>query len=55
MFKVYAVSLGGTRRCVFKSEDWEEALSFCLAHEWSWLNPVDPLGYEWDLMIEEGE
>ena len=55
MFKVYAISPDGARKCVFKSEQWEEALSFCVAYEWSWLNPTDPLGREWNLMIKEGE
>lgn len=53
MFTVYAFSLGGTEKKIRSFEKFEDAVSFCEDYEWTWLDPVNPCGYEWDLEIIE--
>ena len=55
MFTVYAFSLGGTEKKLRSFEKFEDAVQFCEDYEWTWLDPVNPLGYEWDLEIVEEE
>ena len=55
MFTVYAFSLGGTEKKLRSFPTFDEAVQFCEDYEWTWLDPVNPLGYEWDLEIIEEE
>ena len=55
MFTVYAFSLGGTEKKLRSFEKFEDAVQFCEDYEWTWLDPINPLGYEWDLEIVEEE
>ena len=55
MFTVYAFSLGGMEKKLRSFPTFDEAVQFCEDCEWIWLDPVNPLGYEWDLEIIEEE
>lgn len=55
VFNVYAFSLGGTEKKLRSFPIFDEAVQFCEDCEWIWLDPVNPLGYEWDLEIIEEE
>lgn len=55
VFNIYAVSWGGTRKLVATRDTFDEAIEFCEEYEWTWLDPVNPYGYEWDLTIDEEE
>jgi hypothetical protein len=55
VFNVYAFSLGGTEKNLRSFPTFDEAVQFCEDYEWTWLDPVNPYGYEWDLMIDEEE
>jgi hypothetical protein len=53
VFNVYAFSLEGTEEKLRSFPTFDEAVDFCEDCEWTWLDPVNPLGYEWDLEIIE--
>lgn len=55
MFTVYAFSLGGTEKKLHSFPTFEDAVQFCDNNEWIWIDPINPLGYEWDLEIVEEE
>lgn len=55
MFTVYAFSLEGAEKKLRSFPTFDEAVDFCEDCEWTWLDPVNPLGYEWDLEIIEEE
>lgn len=55
MFTVYACSLEGTEKKLRSFPTFDEAVQFCEDCDWIWLDPVNPLGYEWDLEIIEEE
>lgn len=55
VFNVYAFSLGGTEKKLCSFPTFDEAVQFCEDCDWIWLDPVDPLGYEWELEIIEEE
>ena len=54
MFTIYAFSLEGAEKKLRSFPTFDEAVQFCEDCEWTWLDPVNPLGYEWDLEIVEG-
>ena len=55
MFTVYAFSFEGAEKKLRSFSSFDEAIQFCEDCGWIWLDPVNPLGYEWDLEIVEGE